>query len=263
MGKYRYNRYRDLEIDVSRLSFTDQRSFMSVIAEEYDKWASRLDRSRERFTALMWLNVPKESSRVVPWLVDGEPRFRIHHATAGRIMFVRPHPSGSGGSQVPSYGTHYVKVECVVIEEETGRVLLVKERLGSDTAFKNVSGSTEVGELFADSAMREVMEEAGVRTRFVCLLGCSNRLRTRFDRDEIMMGCLLYAYPGQFPKADGSEVSEADWYEPSKAMSICTQMSGEWLHAANACYIGHNQRTHTRDIFRGPPHTMDFFVPEQ
>ena len=262
MPKYRYNRYRDLEIDVSRLQFADDReSFLHVIRQEFDKWAGRLNHSRERFTAVMWYNVPKEVSRVVPWLIDSDPAIRMHHANANRIMFVRPHPSSHGSAQIPSYGTHYVKVECVVLEEGTGRVLMVKERIGADAPFKNVSGSSESGEFFADAAMREVGEETGVRTRFVCLFGCGNRLRTRFDRDEIIMGCLLIAEQGQMPRADGTEVSLADWFDPSIAISTCTPMAREWLMSANACDMGHNRRSHTRDIFRGDPHSMDFFVP--
>jgi len=262
MPKYRYNRYRDLEIDVSRLQFADDRdSFLDVIRQEFDRWASRLSHSRERFTAVMWLNVPKEMSRVVPWLVDSDPGIRIHHANAGRIMFVRPHPSSAGRAQIPSYGTHYVKVECVVLEEGTGRVLMVRERIGTDTPFKNVSGSAESGEFFADAAIREVREETGIRARFVCLIGCGNRLRTRFDRDEIIMGCLLFAEQGQRPCADGTEVSAADWFDPAAAIPICTPMAREWMMAANACNMEHNRRVHTRDIFRGNPHSMDFFVP--
>ena len=265
MGKYRYNRYRDLEIDISRLDFADRESFLAVIREEFHRWAARLTHSRERFSAVMWLNVPKAFSRVVPWLIDEHPFFQLHHANANRIMLVRPHPSASGSRacQIPSYGTHYVKVECVVVEDGTGRVLMVRERIGGgdSDAVKCVSGSAEAGEYFADAAVREVREETGVVCRFVCLMGCGNRLRTRFDRDEITMGCLLFAPQGQAPRADGSEVMLAEWYDPGSVAETCTPMAREWLAAANACRMDYNQRIHTEDLFRGPPHFMDFFVP--
>ena len=261
MGKYRYNRYRDLEIDISRLEFTDQESFLAIIREEFNKWAGKLAHSRERFSAVMWLNVPKSFSRVVSWLLDNPPFFQLHHANTGRIMLVKPHPAAdrSSACQIPSYGTHYVKVECVVIEDVTGRVLMVKERIGgmdNDTV-KCVSGSAEAGEFFADAAVREVREETGIDGRFVCLIGCGNRMRTRFDRDEIIMGCLLFAPQGQIPHADGSEVMLAGWYEPGAIAETCTPMAREWLAAANACRMDHNQRIHTKDLFRGAPHFMD------
>lgn len=265
MGKYRYNRYRDLEIDISRLVFADQDTFLAAIKDEFYKWASRLSHSRERFSAVMWLNVPKSFSRVVPWLLDNHPFFQLHHANSSRIMLVKPHPAanGSRACQIPSYGTHYVKVECVVIEDGTGRVLMVKERIGGmeNDSVKCVSGSAEAGEFFADAAVREVREETGIASRFVCLIGCGNRVRTRFDRDEIIMGCLLFASQGQTPRADGSEVMLAGWFDPSSISGTCTPMAREWLAAANACSINYNQRIHTRDLFRGAPHFMDFFVP--
>ena len=261
MGKYRYNRYRDLEIDVSRLDIrpNDRAHFEQVIKSEYDKWASKLDRSRERFTAVMWLNVAKSISHVVPWLID--MHYEMHHATTCRIMFVRVHPDSRGTAQIPSYGTHYVKVECVVVEEGTRRVLMVRERIGTESSLKLVSGSSEAGEFFADAAMREVYEETGIRCRFGSLIGCGNRLRTRFDRDEIIMGCLLYAVPLQIPKADGSEVSQAAWFEVDQICDTCTPMAREWLAAAHACQPDYAERIHTDDLFRGHSHSMDFYVP--
>lgn len=262
MGKYRYNRYRDLEIDISRLEFTDHQSFQNALDYEFDKWAGKLTQSRERFTAVLWLNVCKELAHVVAWILANNSQYRLHHANTNRIMLVRPHPASRGHvSQIPSYGTHYVKVECVVVEDGTGKVLMVKERIGVDKTIKNVSGSSEAGEFFADAAIREVREETGIQTRFVSLIGCGNRMHTRFDRDEIIMGCLLFAAPNQIPHADGREVLSANWYDPADALEQCTPMSREWLTSANACQIDYIHRIHTKDIFRGNPHTMDFFVP--
>ena len=261
MPKYRGNRYRDLEIDISRLVFSNADEFIAVIRAEYDKWARKLQYSRERFTAVMWLNVPKSHARVVPWLLEDEPRFSVHHANASRFMMVAPHYASNGRAQIPSYGTHYVKVECVVIEDGTGKILMVRERIGTDSALKIVSGSAEAGEFFADAAMREVSEETGIVSRFGSLIGCGNRLKTRFDRDEIIMGCLLFAQGGQVPRPDGSEVSEAAWFDPRDIITICTPMAREWIAAANACNVEYQRRCHTFDLFRGKTHLMDFFVP--
>jgi len=210
----------------------------------------------------MWLNVPKDFSRVVPWLIDNEPKFTLHHANSSRIMLVKTHYLSRGRAQIPSYGTHYLKVECVVLEESTGRILMVRERIGTSSALKLVSGSCEAGEFFADAAMREVREESGIHCRFGCLIGCGNRIRTRFDRDEIIMGCLLFAEQGQNPRADGSEVSEAIWSDPKSAYEACTPMTREWIRAAQGCKVDYNVRFHTNDLFRGHPHTMDFFCPQ-
>ena len=274
VGKYRYNRYRDLEVDLSHLASpsADPKHFAKLVGVEYDRWARRLDRSRERFTAVMWLSLPKSHAALLACLLEMPLRFSLHHANSARIMLVKTHPDSRGEAEVPSYGTHYVKVECVVVEDATNRVLMVRDRIcaeraksvgrhDSDSNLKIVSGSSETGEFFADAAEREVMEETGVRARFGCLIGCGNRLRTRFDRDEIIMGCLLRADKGQRPKADGGEVCEASWCDAAEAAERCTPMSREWLAAAHACRPDYAVRSHTDDLFRGKPHSMDFFVP--
>jgi 8-oxo-dGTP pyrophosphatase MutT (NUDIX family) len=262
MPKYRWNRYRDIEIDVSRLGqFTGEVDFCDIIRQEHDKWYSKLKYPRVQDMAVMWLNVPKEFSRVVPWLLAMCPPFILHHANSQRIMLVRP-ANPRSRSQIPAYGTHYVKVECVVVEENTGRVLMVRERLGSaEAVIKLVTGATDTGEFVAVSAEREVWEETGVRANTVSLVGCGNRLRTRFDRDEIIFGLLLYAKEGQTPKPDGFEVRDAMWMTVSEATSHCTAMAREWLAAASASRTINVPRTNVTDLFRGHPHTMDFFVP--
>lgn len=277
-SKYRYNRYRDLEIDLGCLgpASTEPREFAKTVGDEYDRWAHRLDRSRDRFTAVMWLSLPKSHARFLQCLVDEPLRFSLHHANNARIMLVKTHPDSVGKTEVPSYGTHYVKVECVVVEDATQRVLMVRDRIcatraeraaegapewAKDSALKLVSGSSETGEFFADAAVREVMEETGIRARFGSLIGCGNRLKTRFDRDEVIMGCLMHAEAGQKPRADGSEVCDAMWCEASDAAERCTPMSREWIAAAYACKPDYAVRSHTDDLFRGRPHSMDFFVP--
>ena len=263
MPKYRYNRYRDLEIDVSRLGpWSTLREFEDIVRDEFRSWSSRLDSSFEKHTAVMWLNVPVEMSDVLAVLLTMEPKFIVHHANRYRFMLVcanRPQTA-----QIPSYGTHYVKVECIVVERNTNRVLAVRERL--DTASKSVkfvTGSAEAGEFIADAAMREVLEETRVKATFFCLAGCGNRLRTRFDRDEIIVGCLLFADEGQHPSPDGSEVREAQWMDVTEFSNTCTPMSREWLNAASRCREECMHRKHTSDLFRGHPYTMDFFVSRE
>lgn len=275
---YRYNRYRDIEIDLGRLgpAASLPQDFSRLVQEEYLRWARRLARSRDRFTAVMWLSLPKSHVPLMSCLLEEPLRFSIHHANSARIMLVKTHPDSRGDAEIPSYGTHYVKVECVVVEQFTQRVLMVRDRIcvtraerasnvapewQKDSALKLVSGSSETGEFFADAAVREVYEETGIRATFKCLIGCGNRLRTRFDRDEVIMGCLLYAEQGQRPRADGMEVSDALWCDANDASERCTPMCREWISAAYACNPDYAIRSHTIDLFRGKPHTMDFFVP--
>lgn len=260
MPQWRYNRYRDVEIDVSRLNFANETEFLQVIEQEHTKWYRKLKYPKIQDMAVMWLNVPKEYIRVVPWLLSINPPFVMHHANTERIMLVRQANARSHRCQIPSYGTHYVKVECVVVEETTGKILMVRERLGTDSVFKLVTGSAEAGEFASTAAEREVWEEARIQCKTAGVVGCGNRIRTRFDRDEIIIGLLLYAPIGQIPRADGFEVREAMWCDVAIASSQCSPMAKEWIAAAaSRPYL---PRINTLDLFRGAPHTMDFFIPQ-
>lgn len=259
MPQWRYNRYRDVEIDISKLVFANETEFLQVIEQEHAKWYRKLKYPRIQDMAVMWLNVPKEYIRVVPWLMAMTPPFVMHHANSERIMLVRQANVRSRQCQIPSYGTHYVKVECVVIEETTGRILMVRERLGTESVLKLVTGAAEAGEFVSTAAEREVWEEARVRCTTVGMVGCGNRIRTHFDRDEIIIGILLFAPVGQNPRGDGFEVREAMWCDVAVASVHCSQMSKEWIAAAAAA--PYTPKINTTDKFRGAPHTMDFFVP--
>ena len=262
MGKYRYNRYKDVEIDVSKLSFDSDDDFVRVVSEEERKWHGRLRSQRDWQTAVMWLNIPIRYAGLVSVLVSLKHPFVVHHATRDHIMVVRKALQSSSFACVPSYGTHYVKVDCIVYEEGSGRVLMVYEKPYyplDPVAVKLVTGSVNSGEFFADAAVREVWEETRVRSSFLGFIGCLNRLRTRFDRDEIAYGCILVAQKDQFPVADGMEVASACWITQQEAMASCTPAARNWFNlAASApqmmrkCSVDDPFRPQKIDLFYAP-----------
>lgn len=267
MGKYRYNRYHDVEIDVARLNMASEQDAVAAVAEEEDKWEHRVGFKRGCESAVMWLRVPTELCRVLPWLVlptalGGRP-FVVHHAHSSHFMLVRPwrFQSQRHHARIPLYGTHYVRVECLVVEETSGHILMISERLGpQNSCMKFVTGSVDPGEFLSTASTREVHEETGVRASYVGVIGCGNRLRTRFDKDEILIGVLLKAPQGQAPRADGEEISKAQWLPAEEAYRQGSTMAREWLTAAG---VSPNIAYGYLPDFRGPPHRMEFSAARQ
>jgi len=251
-NKYRYNRYNDLEVDVSQMNIADEDAFSGDLEREMRRWRNKISGRRGEESALMWLKVPVDQVHCVPWIV--KRKFVIHHATRHYVMLV--HATSSRAS-VPRYGTHYVRVECVVVEVGTGRVLVVREKIGpADSGYKLVTGSVDPGEYVSSAAVREVYEEAGVKAQVSGLLGVGNRLGTRFGKDEMLVGVLMSAEAGQEPRGDGREVEEARWMAPSEALNRCALMSVEWLIASSAPAACKGQLPD----FRGPPHRMEVYL---
>lgn len=229
----RYNRYQDVEIDASLLPHDEIGKFLSALSGEESKWLSRLgyrfSEPRMRGNALFWVKIRVQLSHLLPHLLGGGV-FTVHHATPEYIMLVKGPGVGGLPEGTPLYGTHYARVECIVLDIVAGaetKLLLVKEMIGNTECNKKlVTGSVESGECISQAAEREVMEETGISAEFLGVIGIVNRLCTRFGRDEILVGCLLRASPsGQIPKPMSSEIKTVEWGQ----LSELTGPSGNYM----------------------------------
>jgi 8-oxo-dGTP pyrophosphatase MutT (NUDIX family) len=176
-------------------------------------------------------------------------------------------PGGCGPPNPPSYGTHYSRVECVVVDEKTGHVLMVHERIGTMAQCRKlVTGSVDAGEYISEAAQREVMEETGVSAKFAGVVGLVNRIGTRFGRDELLVGCLLIASPsGQTPMARSAEIVGAEWMPVKEAIGVGSNYMGRhWLcSVANLAMPSQHQtglEERTLEDFRGHGHCMKMYA---
>lgn len=264
----RYNRYQDVEIDASLLPHDEIGKFLAALSEEESKWVSRLSRRvedyRVRVGALFWVKISVKISHLLPPLL-ANGTFTVHHATPDYIMLVKA-PEGSGPPNAPSYGTHYSRVECLVLDEQSGRVLVVNERIGMMSGCKKfITGSVEAGEYVSEAAEREVMEESGIKAKFRGVIGVINRIGTRFGRDELLIGCLLVASPsGQIPLPKSAEIVSAEWVPAINVVSDRSNHMGKrWACAAANLALqsshGGGLEERTMEDFRGHGHDMKMY----
>lgn len=264
----RYNRYQDVEIDASLLPHDQLGKFLAALSEEESKWVSRLSRRVDdhkiRMGALFWVKVSVQLSHLLPPLLANNV-FTVHHATSEYIMLVKS-PGDMGPPSPPSYGTHYSRVECLVLDESNGTVLIVNERIGTMSSCKKlVTGSVEAGEYISTAAEREIMEETGIKAQFKGIIGVVNRIGTRFGRDELLLGCLLVASPpGQTPHPRSAEIVSAEWVPSSELMASGSNYMGRrWAcSAANlALQSSHPNGLEERimEDFRGHNHDMKMY----
>lgn len=258
----RYNRYQDVEIDAILLPHDEISKFLISLGQEERRWLDRLQSrvgdSVARSNALFWVKVRVQIAHLLPHLLSGGA-FSVHHATSEHIMLVKGPGDAPRPSSVPLYGTHYARVECLVIDGDS--LLVVEEMVGTASrSRKFVTGSVEAGEYLGAAAEREVMEETGVSARFVGVLGVANRLCTRFGKDEILVGCLLRADPaGQTPRASSSEIKSARWLPFSEFDAECTNyMARNWYDAYGAMHGPLPSRL--VPDFRGHGHVMAMYA---
>ena len=264
----RYNRYQDVEIDAALLPHDEIGRFLCALADEESKWICRLSRRvddyRIRVGALFWVKVPVRLCHLLPPLLANSV-FTVHHATPDYVMLVKG-PEGSGPPAPPSYGTHYSRVECLVVDEESGHMLVVNERIGMMSGCRKlVTGSVEAGEYVSAAAEREVMEETGIKARFRGVIGVVNRIGTRFGRDELLIGCLLSASPsGQAPTPRSPEIVSVEWVPADRVIADGWNYMGKrWAcSAANlAAQITHPNGLEEKSMedFRGHSHDMKMY----
>jgi ADP-ribose pyrophosphatase YjhB (NUDIX family) len=270
-AKPRYNRYQDIEIDAITLPHDEIGKFLAALASEEEGWLRRLERRvtepHVRLHALFWVKIRVQLSHLLSPLLGGN-MFMVHHATPEYIMLVKSPGPVVITESIPLYGTHYLRVECVVIDKQPGgndKTLLINEMMGNTCCGRKlVTGSVELGEYISEAAPREVLEETGVTARFVGILGVANRLCTRFGRDEILVGCLLHADPSdQRPRPSSSEIARAEWVAANEVeWTKVSPMASKWTAAYNI--LEHNSvelRPQKIPDFRGHGHTMMLYSP--
>ncbi|XP_031232514.1 nucleoside diphosphate-linked moiety X motif 6 isoform X1 [Mastomys coucha] len=179
------DRFGGVSVHLSRqhtLHGLDAAAFRRLLQAAIQRW-----RSEGRIAA--WLHIPiLQSHFIAPAASLG---FCFHHA--------EPHSStltlwlGEGPSRLPGYATHQVGVAGAVFDVSTRKVLVVQDRNKLKNMWKFPGGLSEPGEDIADTAVREVFEETGVKSEFRSLLSIRQQHRSpgAFGMSDMYLVCRL------------------------------------------------------------------------
>ncbi|XP_023128358.1 nucleoside diphosphate-linked moiety X motif 6 [Amphiprion ocellaris] len=114
----------------------------------------------------VWLRVPISLSRCAA--AASAHGFTFHHAKNDHTVLALW--LGEGESRLPGFATHQIGVAGAVVDESSGKVLVVQDRNKTKNAWKFPGGLSDPGENIGATAVREVFEETGVRSEFRSLL---------------------------------------------------------------------------------------------
>jgi ADP-ribose pyrophosphatase YjhB (NUDIX family) len=226
------------------------------LAESTSAW-------RSEGAPLVWLELPISRAALVPVAVAAG--FVYHHATEHTLhLTLRLVP----GAYVPPDATHYVGAGGVVLTDDR-RLLVVSEKHHKKKHLKLPGGALHPGEHIADAVIREVLEETGVRTRFVSLVCFRHWHGYRQEKSDIYFVTRLE--PLSFDlRPDPSEIEECFW------MPLDEYLSSPHTHPFNrriveAAMRGAREGDGTRvvDPLRplvidgyGTPETHELFFPD-
>ncbi|XP_050176655.1 nucleoside diphosphate-linked moiety X motif 6 [Myiozetetes cayanensis] len=121
---------------------------------------------RQEGRIAVWLRVPILQSGLVA--TAASQGFAFHHAEQGSSTLTLW--LGEGPSRLPGFATHQLGVAGAVLDESTGKVLVVQDRNKTINAWKFPGGLSNPGEDIGDTAVREVFEETGIKSEFKSIL---------------------------------------------------------------------------------------------
>ncbi|NXN01590.1 NUDT6 protein, partial [Sylvia borin] len=150
-------------------------SSLLSLAESVSQW-------RDEGRVAVWLHVPILQSSLVA--VAASQGFAFHHAEQGSSTLTLW--LGEGPSRLPGFATHQLGVAGAVLDESTGKVLVVQNRNKTINAWKFPGGLSNPGEDIGDTAVREVFEETGIKSEFKSILSIRQQ----------------HKHPGAFGKSD-------------------------------------------------------------
>jgi ADP-ribose pyrophosphatase YjhB (NUDIX family) len=156
----------------------------------------------------IWLKLSREQASLIPVAIL-EHSFEFHHSHPHYVQLVRWLPNVK--STLPHGPTHVVGVGAFVFDEQTQEVLVVKERKGPVTdIWKLPGGRCDIGEEVADAAVREVLEETSVRTRFHSLLCFREFVQAYFGATDLYFVMRLEPLTREI-RIQENEIAECKW----------------------------------------------------
>ncbi|XP_041845725.1 nucleoside diphosphate-linked moiety X motif 6 isoform X1 [Melanotaenia boesemani] len=136
-----------------------ENSFSRLLQDSLNQW-------KAEGKVAVWLRVPISLSRCAA--AASTHGFTFHHTKSDHAMLALW--LGEGESRLPGFATHQVGVAGAVVDESTGKVLVVQDKNKTKNAWKFPGGLSDPGENIGATAVREVFEETGVRSEFRSLL---------------------------------------------------------------------------------------------
>ena len=168
--------------------------------------------------SLCWISLPIFQSEMIPLFVSAG--FTFHSCLHQELTLIR---QSSKSTFVPFIPTHTIGAAAIVLNE-ANEILLVKER--GTTGFKLPGGYVESGEHIQHSIQREVLEETGIESVFLSIVGFTTMHTHQFGKSNLHFICRMKALTQEINILDAVEIEDAKWVpltsyilEPSNSLT--------------------------------------------
>lgn len=183
-----------------------------------DLFQSTVLACKESGKSSIWVYVPMARSCVIEKGKLFDLGFRYHHAmddVCALNLWLK-----NSESKVPSFSTHNVGVGAFVVNSRN-EVLCVRELRKNYMPWKTPTGLSDLGEHIEEAAIREVLEETGIRTRFHSVLGFRQTHGMAHGRSDMYFVCRLD--PIEESDEEGNPII------PEPCAQECEIETAEWI----------------------------------
>mmetsp|Transcript_125100 Transcript_125100/g.348106 ORF Transcript_125100/g.348106 Transcript_125100/m.348106 type:complete len:478 (+) Transcript_125100:106-1539(+) len=198
----REDRFSGVTIDIPADSTVTVSEFAACLKTCLAEWTDKCKRG-------VWFKVPLSCARFVGPLTA--ERFKFHHAQEDYVMLTRWLEESP--SKLPHYSFTQVGVGGAVVNAKN-EVLMIQERIQAEAKFQGLwklpGGLADPGEDFAITAIREVLEETGVKSELVGVTSMRHQHGLRFGQSDIYVVVRLRALSEEI-KVDPEEIADAQW----------------------------------------------------
>jgi 8-oxo-dGTP diphosphatase len=215
---YTTNRFGGAICDPEQLP-GDPEVFRACLQTSLSTW-------RTEALKVIWLEIPIGQSHLIPLSV--EAGFTYHHTGEHYLMLVLRLEKDAF---VPPFATHYTGAGGVVLRDEK-EILVVSERhrSGKTPYYKLPGGALHAGENLAECAIREVLEETGVQTRFEALVCFRHWHGYRYGKSDIYFICRLSPLTHEVTIQE-EEIEECFW------MPVDEYFTSDQVHTFNRAIV--------------------------
>ncbi|XP_056003054.1 nucleoside diphosphate-linked moiety X motif 6-like [Ostrea edulis] len=193
--------FSGLTIDTIDQKFNIEEHLEQRLADAIPKWKVEGIRG-------LWMKIHLSHSSAVP--VCSKLGFDFNHAQSGYVMMTKWLPDGEE-NKLPEYANHFVGVAGFVLNEKN-ELLVIRERFSvlDTNPWKLPGGLADKGEELETTARREVLEETGINSEFVSVLGFRHQHNFRFGCSDWYFVCLMKALTNEI-KHCPQEIAECKW----------------------------------------------------
>jgi 8-oxo-dGTP pyrophosphatase MutT (NUDIX family) len=193
--QFELDRFNGVIIDPDSVPLTN-----AALNADLDSLVAYLEHEQK---SLAWVSLPITRAESIPLFIAAG--FTFHSCLRDELTLVR---QPAALPFVPFIPTHTIGAGAIILNA-ANEILLVKERRGH--GFKLPGGHVDGAERIQDSIQREVLEETGIESEFVSIVGFTTKHPYQFGKSNLHFICRMKALTQSINIQDTEEIEDAKW----------------------------------------------------